>query len=64
MIFAQIRTRAATFLRDEKGLAALEYAIMAIVLVGVIGIIVEGPMQTAMKDAFEAVGTAVKDAAS
>lgn len=64
MNFIKARRQVADFLRDETGLAAVEYAIMAIVLVGIISVAVEGPLNTAVTNAFTAIGTAVTAATS
>jgi Flp pilus assembly pilin Flp len=59
MTFNSIRSRAAAFLRDETGLAAVEYAVMAVVLVGVIVAVVQGPLNDALEGAFQAVTDAI-----
>ncbi|WP_369058273.1 Flp family type IVb pilin [Caulobacter sp. 73W] len=58
MTFANIRRRMARFVRDETGLAAVEYAVMAVIVVGVVVAAAE-PLRTAVTDAFKDAGEAI-----
>lgn len=61
MTFTSIQSRLARFVRDEAGLAAVEYAVMAVVVVGVV-LVASEPLQEAVSGAFERVKTAVDGA--
>ncbi|MET0337839.1 MAG: Flp family type IVb pilin [Caulobacter sp.] len=59
MTFTSIKGRVTRFLRDDAGLAAVEYAVMAVIVVGVI-VAARVPLQSAIDTAFGDVKTAVE----
>lgn len=59
MTFTNIRGHFGRFLRDETGLAAVEYAVMAVIVVGVI-VAARVPLQSAVDTAFGDVKAAVE----
>lgn len=56
-----IKNAVVKFVRDEEGVSAIEYAILAVVIVGAISAI-SGPIQTMFSTIFTAVTTAVTGA--
>lgn len=61
MTFTSIKGRVTRFIRDEAGLAAVEYAVMAVIVVGVV-IAAREPLEEAIDQAFGDVKTAIEGA--